>query len=183
MPYDSGLFNGGSGGGGGGGGTYVTGCSGGGGGGAILISTPSSITISGILDAKGAEGGWCYTSALCGIRGGPGGGGAGGMVRIEASGITLEAEGVIDCQGGKGGVRSTDASLTPFGGNGGLGYIVIHTSALELAGDTFGVMIVNDCVADLDNDGDVDGLDLEIMAAGMDFACLEYLASSFGMFY
>jgi len=110
-PYDPDLFNGGS----------------GGGGGALLISTPASITIGGYVKARGAGGGWCYTSALCGIRGGPGGGGAGGMVDIEADTVLLESDGLIDCRGGKGGVRSSDGSLTPFGGNGGYGYIVLHS--------------------------------------------------------
>lgn len=184
VPYEPDFFEGGSGGGGGGGGAYgVDGCNGGGGGGAVYLSTPWTISIEGNVLAKGANGVNCYTSALCGIRGGPGGGGCGGMIRLLADTIFLEPDGVLNCSGGKGGVRSLDATLTPYGGNGGYGYIAIKAPHLDLTGYIIGALILNDCVVDFDNDADVDGVDVSCMAANPDSICLNYFAESFGRLY
>ncbi|MBU0964872.1 MAG: hypothetical protein KKA54_00700 [Proteobacteria bacterium] len=184
VPYEQDLFEGGSGGGGGGGGAYgVDGCKGGSGGGAVYLSTPWTISIEGNVYARGANGVNCYTSALCGIRGGPGGGGSGGMIRLSADTIILEPDGVLNCIGGKGGVRSLDATLTPYGGNGGYGYIAIKAPHLDLSGDILGALILNDCVVDFDNDADIDGVDASRMAANLDSVCLNYFAESFGRLY
>lgn len=183
VPYLTDLFDGGSGGGGGGGGAYVKGCSGGDGGGAVFLSTPWTIYINGNIIANGANGNNCYTSALCGIRGGPGGGGSGGMIRLAADSIMIESEGTLNCSGGKGGVRSYDGSLTPYGGNGGYGYIVIKSPNIDISGKILGALILNDCIVDFDNDGDIDGADITQMASDLELVCLTYFAVSFGSLY
>ncbi len=184
VPYELDLFEGGSGGGGGGGGAFgALGCLGGGGGGAVTLSTPWTIYIDGDVIASGASGANCYTSAFCGIRGGPGGGGSGGMIRLEADELIIEPNGTLNCRGGNGGVRSLDGTLTPFGGNGGYGYIVMKSPFMDLRGEILGSLILNDCIVDFDNDGDIDGIDVLYMASNLEPVCLNYFAESFGMVY
>lgn len=98
---------GGSGGGGGGAGTTFKGTGGGGGGGAILIASSGTVTITGRIDANGADASFSGGSG-CGAGGGAGSGGA---IRIVAT--TVTGEGPLSAVGGLG------TSGACFGGGGG----------------------------------------------------------------
>lgn len=180
VPYTPGLFHGGSGGGGGGSGPYefIPGGDGGGGGGTLYMSTPAMIHIKGKVLANGGGGDGCYTSALCGIRCGPAGGGSGGFIWIEAGTLNLDEDGRISCDKGPGGIRSSDGTLTHFGGDGGYGYVLLNASAYQIDGEIIGVNPA--CEGDFDHDGDVDGSDLAVFAAGGTGITLEDFAADFG---
>jgi hypothetical protein len=104
-------LTGGSGGGGGAARNNDRGGAGGGGGGAILIASSGTITVNGVVTARGGNGG-------TGNAGG--GGGAGGAIRLIANLIT--GTGNLGASGGNAG----SANVSFNGGAGGQGYIRIE---------------------------------------------------------
>lgn len=117
-------------------------CGGGGGGGAVQLVTGHTLTVSGVVDAGGGDGGSCPT--LAGNQnspaverpagGEPGGGGAGGAIRVQAQQIDLSGTTQIrlDVSGGNGGTNGHQS----VGGLGGAGLVRLETSQEVLvAGD------------------------------------------------
>ncbi|MEQ8821719.1 MAG: hypothetical protein RLY93_15895 [Sumerlaeia bacterium] len=94
---------------------------GGGGGGAILLASSDSITIDGIVDARGGNGGGGVFSDGGGSSGA--GGGAGGAIRVVAD--TVSGTGQLLASGGAAGAG------TSIGGAGGNGWIRIETFAVS----------------------------------------------------
>jgi hypothetical protein len=100
---------------------------GGGGGGALMISSGTSITITGQVLANGGPGG----DAVLGIGsdanctpqpGAAGGGGSGGVIYIQAPSVTVSSGATVSAAGGTGG-QSSEFATGGGGGNGGLGRI------------------------------------------------------------
>ncbi len=120
-------FHPGSGGGGGGssGSGDSNGGGGGGGGGAIRITTPSTITINGMITAKGGNGGGAG-AAVSGVGGGGGGGGSGGSVFLIAP--TITGSGALSATWGLPGLGSGGGGQ---GGQGSDGYIKIFANSLS----------------------------------------------------
>ncbi len=163
LTFELGYLRGGSGGGGGGANVYGTesnglapvcegdtaeistfrdhsGCGGGGGGGAVqLVCGGQSLSISGLIDASGGDGGSTPTvlptdtneDFLRPKRGTPGGGGSGGAIRIQAqnfsdSSLASATPPRLNVDGGLGGVNSLNAR----GGKGGAGLVRLEGFAV-----------------------------------------------------
>jgi hypothetical protein len=98
---------------------------GGGGGGAIKIIAKGNITISasGSITAKGANGepGSANLDGGGGAGGGGGGGTGGSIFIISLGSITVESSGSVEALGGTGGVGGTDSAQAANGGAGGNG--------------------------------------------------------------
>jgi hypothetical protein len=95
---------------------------GGGGGGAIQIVAYGSISIAGIISAKGGNGGSSYdTPALTALsQGAGGGGGSGGTVWLQTrSGINFAGGAIVDVAGGIGGQGFADGTTDVFDGGAG----------------------------------------------------------------
>lgn len=121
--YGSSLLQpliGGSGGGGGRGGTAYPGSGGGGGGGAILIASSTTISVTGVINARGGDGG-----DIAGTGSGErGSGGAGGAIRLVANAISGNGQLLADggCIINAGTARSNcgaDGGNAQYGGSGG----------------------------------------------------------------
>lgn len=150
---EAGYLRGGSGGGGGGGslfGTTANGSApscigtnvinnfwdhssagGGGGGGAIQIVSGRTITLTGLVDATGGDGGSGLTSLATQrpTRAQPGGGGSGGAVKLQALAFSMPVTGSprIDVRGGIGGRGSLPGKAgVALGGDGGAGLVRIE---------------------------------------------------------
>src|SRR5579859_59944 len=98
---------------------------GGGGGGAVLISSPTSISITGSILANGGNGG-AGGQGLDDANddsGGGGGGGSGGAIYIATPALTIGSQAVISTVGGTGGHDGFSNGTPGKGGNGGLGRI------------------------------------------------------------
>lgn len=95
---------------------------GGAGGGALLIASSTAVTVNGVIDASGGDGGENVASSGCG-----GGGGSGGGVRIIAP--IVAGNGSIDVSGGAGGDN---------GGTGSSGYTRLEAFQNAFVGQIFG---------------------------------------------
>ena len=91
---------------------------GGAGGGAILIASSVSITITGVITARGGKAGDLATAGP--DRFNTGAGGSGGAVRLLAPVVTVTVDGIVNVTGGGRGRRSTGALTGHVGGNGRL---------------------------------------------------------------
>jgi hypothetical protein len=94
--------------------SYGIGGGGGGGGGALRIASTTSITISasGVVSARGGDGG----NGNSEVVGGGGGGGSGGAIDLRAPRLTIATAALVTAAGGSGG-----ATTHPNAGNGGNG--------------------------------------------------------------
>lgn len=112
-----------------------SGAGGGGGGGGVMIVSGHSLTVSGLIDARGGGGGSGAAALVAGEtrqRGAaPGGGGAGGAVRLQGELIDLTGttQSRIDVSGGIGGTNY----INNRGGNGGAGLIRLEASLETLS--------------------------------------------------
>jgi len=160
LEYFSGLLYGGAGGGGGGNHPYETrvsapnemcydstatmdvwhdhsGAPGGGGGGAIQIRSGSSVSIDGVVDASGGDGGSGAETPEYNLNFGkyamPGGAGSGGGIMLGAPMIAIGNQtGRLDVSGGRGGSTNFvefPAEVLALGGDGGPGLIRIEDTA------------------------------------------------------
>ncbi|MFT5679518.1 MAG: hypothetical protein ACI8RZ_000422 [Myxococcota bacterium] len=118
------VFTGGSGGAGGG----ANGGGGGGGGGAVALFS-NYISIDGIVDVSGGEGGG-KTDGGC--TSGGGGGGGGGAIWL--SGDVVEVIGSLDAFGGAGALTDSAASLNQTGGDGSQGRVRINGTVTDVVG-------------------------------------------------
>lgn len=112
---------------------------GGAGGGCFWIEAAGSITLTGTINANGADGG---NGVAQGVAGsiyccGGGGGGSGGLVLLKALGAII-ASGIINVQGGKGGngIPSNGLRAAETGSGGGGGRIVMFSPAINTTGST-----------------------------------------------
>jgi len=192
LTFELGYLRGGAGGGGGGANVYGTesnaiggscgsseqistfrdhsGCGGGGGGGACqLVCGGQSLSISGLIDASGGDGGSTPTvlpgdtneDLLQPKRGTPGGGGSGGAIRIQAqsfpdSALASATPPRLNIDGGLGGLNSLNAR----GGKGGAGLV-------RLEGLTISPTASNVATLMAPTDTDVVGLDaINVLSIG-----------------
>ncbi|MFT5128364.1 MAG: hypothetical protein ACI8W8_001974, partial [Rhodothermales bacterium] len=143
--YGDGALNelyGGSGGGGGhrtnGGGSVELGGAGGGGG-AIELLARGTLTVNGIIDVSGGDGGLLNSPNFSGNDYGGGGGGGGGVI-LAGINMVIGATAVVDASGGDGSQKPVAGGNTgghrPAGGGGG-GRIAIYSDALADAGGTY----------------------------------------------
>ena len=113
-----------------GGGLHVddeAGSGGGGGGGAIALMATGTITVTGLIDAGGGDGG--LEGLVCpkvGGFGGFGGGGAGGAIHLTAPAVTAPLA-TLNVAGGAGGVppAANPAAVVMSGGDGADGVVLI----------------------------------------------------------
>jgi hypothetical protein len=111
-----------------------SGANGGFGGGALQLVSGKSISLNGIIDLRGGNGG----SAMTGLPGEysqyalPGGGGSGGALRLQAPDVIISPlPGRIDIRGGSGGTAAWSGidlmgESNTFGGDGGAGLVRIE---------------------------------------------------------
>ena len=124
---------------------------GGGAGGALRLSTPATITITGMLLANGGPGGDANTgigsNANCDPQpGAAGGGGSGGVIYLSAPSLTVGSAATIMAAGGGGGGGSEFAT-GGAGGKGGLGRIRMSVGASCSLSGTFNPPLANGCNA------------------------------------
>ena len=140
---------------------------GGGGGGALMIAAGRRLTLTGVVDCSGGEGGsstqpgasptLCTQSGAfvgfapdCGMMAAPGGGGAGGAVRLQAPILELAVQDArIDVRGGNGGQGAGNS----FGGEGSPGLVRLeYTGFLDQSSDAaqFGPSIAPSFPSDMD---------------------------------
>jgi hypothetical protein len=78
--------------------------------GALQISSNTSVTINGVIDARGADG---LPARARGSKSPNGGGGAGGGILIEAPSVTLGPAARLIAKGGAGAANASDIGMTP----------------------------------------------------------------------
>ncbi len=119
---------------------------GGGGGGALMIAAGRSMSVTGVVDCRGGDGGSAVTPGApitgctqsgtnpsgadpdCGDHAAPGGAGAGGAIRLQSQVIQLaSAAGRLDVSGGAGGLG---AGLS-VGGEGSPGLVRLETTGFQ----------------------------------------------------
>ncbi len=77
-------------------------------GGAVYLLSPSSITITGSINASGGGGGGGGGGAIVNASAGGGGGGSGGFIGLEGNPVSLAPTTFLLAQGGGGGAGSSD---------------------------------------------------------------------------
>lgn len=111
---------------------------GGGGGGALQLQAGRSVTVSGVIDASGGNGGSGIAVSV-GLNESPpsamgGGGGAGGAVLLQSQAVDVANQaGRIDITGGEGG--QTNSAAFSRGGLGGAGLLRIETIPVRPTSD------------------------------------------------